>query len=183
VSWIRLLRSEGDQDNRLRISLPRDTPFALEGSIRRGESRVRLGGLSVASVDLELVQGEHAVGFDIPAPRPLESFAVDASQGSFSFTGLGNASPATVDVGGSMGELLVDLGGAWRNDADVRGRWRMGEVRVGVPAGVRTEVGEIDVFLGGSDTSGLRGADEPGEEAPKLTLSFSGSLGEIVITR
>jgi len=182
VSWIRLLKVEDEQENRLRITLPRDLPFALEGVVRRGESRMRLGGLSVRELDLRLLQGEHRLEFRAPTPLPMERFAIDASQGNFVLDGLGNASPATLVARGSMGEMLLGLDGAWRNDAEIHGGWRMGELRVRVPAGVHVNVDEIGMFLGGSDTSALRSLAPAPQGAPTLSIAFSGSMGQISVT-
>jgi hypothetical protein len=166
--------------NELRLIVPRDTPFVLAGSIRLAESELQLGGLWVAGVDLEAGIGELEIGFDAPTPVPVESFRVDQSVGVLRIRSLGRASPRTVDITRSIGELRVDLDGDWRNDSDVRVSCGIGQCRIDLP-----EEAQVDLVRGGIliGETNLPEIERPpaAEGTPVLRLEVHGTLGEIKV--
>lgn len=181
VSWMRMLFGDQHEDNRVRIVLPRDVPFVLDGDIGMGVSRIDLGGLSLIAVDLDLGMGEHRVGFSEPTPSPLERFVVDAGMGEFDVDRLGHASPAEVRVTGRMGEFSLDLHGEWKNDAEITAGWRMGQCTVRLPSDVAVKSEGANVMMGGANLSGLRNRPDPPPGAPTLTIRVSGSMGELTV--
>jgi hypothetical protein len=183
VSRLRMLFGDQHEKNRIRIIVPRGLPIILEGRLSTGFSRIELGGLWLTEVDLKAGLGEHEIRFSKPTPRPLQRFELEAKMGEFEVGELGNASPAAVTVNGTMGELRLDLHGAWKHDAEIRTRWRMGECVVRVPEGVAVETGGTGVSLGATDYAALRGLPPPPEGAPKLKLNLGGSMGEVRISR
>jgi hypothetical protein len=183
VSWIRALFKETDQDNRINISLPRGTPFVLEGSIGIGESILELGGLAIRDVDLELGTGAHELKFGEPAPVPMESFDLAGSIGELRVSGLGNASPQTVKVSHRIGEVNIDLRGAWLRDTEVAIRCGIGECAVRVPDNVGVELLSADVTLGEVTSSGLDLSRPPEPGVPTLRLELSGRIGEVRLSQ
>ncbi len=163
-------------DNRIEITIPRGHPIDLVGEISMGEFEADLGGLWVRRVDFELGLGDHFIEFRDPLPYPMESFRAEASMGSVEVRSLGDASPATVEVEHSMGELFLDLKGAWQGDAEVEIGFSMGECRVWLPENVRVDIEKASVGLGESSIDRPR-TDLP-EDAPSLTLRLNGSMGE-----
>ncbi len=165
-----------DIDNRIEITIPRGHPIELVGEIGMGELEADLGGLWVRRVDVELGMGDHFVEFSDPLPYPMESFRAESSMGSVEVRSLGDASPSTVDVSHSMGEVLLDLTGAWQDDAEIEVDFSMGECRVWLPEDVRVDVEQASVGLGESSID--RPRTDPPEDAPTLTLRVNGSMGE-----
>jgi hypothetical protein len=80
-----------------------------------------------------------------------------------------------------MGEMRLDLRGAWRSDSEVIGRWRMGALRVRVPEGVRIESEGATILLGAADLSGLRRLPDPPAGSPTMRLDLSGAMGELLV--
>ncbi len=172
-----------DPDNRLELYLPEGTPIVLEGQIGLGESRLELGGLWIESVDLEIGLGDHSIDFDEPLAVPMTRFEIDGSIGELSVRRLGNASPAHVRVDHSIGELYVDLRGAWQNDSDVFVDSSIGECRVNLPAeGIGLELIGTSIMIGESDTRKARRRGEVPADAPVVRLRASHSLGELRLT-
>jgi len=172
-----------DPDNRLDLYLPAGTPITLLGELGIGESRLELGGLWIESVDLETGIGDHGIDFDEPLPVPMTTFKVDGSIGELNIRRLGNASPASAHVNHSIGELVVDLNGAWENDAEVFVDSSIGECRVNLPAeqyGV--ELIGASVTLGEANTQRARGRGEAPAGAPRVRLRVRHSLGELRLT-
>jgi len=165
---------------KVKVIIPRDSPFFLTGKITMGESDVELGGLWLTGVDLTTGMGEHAVSFSEPVARPIESFEVDGSMGALSIRDLGNASPRSTDVHLSMGELKVDLEGPWAQDAEVGIRASMGECTIRLPDRVNVDLRRASIGLGERTVRGIRDR-EPIPGAPTLRLSASHSMGELQI--
>ncbi len=165
-----------DIDNRIEITIPRGHPIDLAGEVSMGEFEADLGGLWVRRIDFELGMGEHFIEFSDPLPYPMESFRTESSMGSVEVRSLGDASPSSVTVDHSMGEIFLDLKGAWQGDAEVDVDFTMGECRVWLPEDVRIDVEQASVGLGESSLD--RPSVEPPADAPTLTLRVSGSMGE-----
>ncbi|HKQ60016.1 MAG TPA: hypothetical protein VJS92_01950 [Candidatus Polarisedimenticolaceae bacterium] len=166
--------------NHVRIVVPRGVPFALEGSIGTGESRLELGGLWIVRTDLKLGVGEHRVSFSEPAPLPQEEFLLDASIGELGVRQLGNASPRTVKIGHRIGDVELDLSGGWSRDAQIQAECGIGECRLHVPEDVGLEVTDSALMLGEHRTpTRSRAPGRPG--GPTLHLSVKGQVGELSV--
>ncbi len=179
--WLGLILGGGRHniDNRIEITIPRGHQIDIVGEVGMGELDADLGGLWIRRVDVELGLGDHFVEFSDPLPYPMESFRAATSMGSIEVRSLGDASPGSVEVDHSMGELFLDLKGAWQDDAEIDIGFSMGECRIWLPEDVRVDIERASVELGESSIDRPR-ADPP-EDAPTLTLNVSGSLGEVDI--
>ena len=166
-----------EQENRVRLILPRDVPIVLEGRVGIGQSTLELGGLWIVGVDLDVSLGEHRVSFDEPLAIPMGRFRIDGSVGVLEVDELGNASPREAWIKHSIGEIGVDLRGAWRRDAEVDVVCGIGPCDVRVPKDVNIDLLRAGVMIGESSGPGRRTDPEPG--APTLKLSVSGSIGEV----
>ena len=133
--------------NRVEITIPRGQPFELVGEIGPGESEIDLGGLWLRAVELELNAGDHFIEFREPLPEPMASFVLDASVGEVEVRKLGDASPRTVEVDHGIGELFVDLQGAWRQDAAVDIDFGIGEGRLWLPENARVDIESARVAI------------------------------------
>ncbi|REJ84183.1 MAG: hypothetical protein DWQ36_17325 [Acidobacteria bacterium] len=167
-----------DPQNRLRISLPPDKPFDLVGEWGVGEVHAELGGLWLRTVDLEIGTGGHSVSFSTPTVQPVGEVRLRKSIGELEVDQLGNASPASAVITQRIGELRVDLDGAWIADADLTLRNRLGELDVDAPRGARIEVsgeaqGLVERRIDLPDESALP------DDAPLLRLDLSAQVGEV----
>jgi len=176
------IEHEGSE-NEVRLIVPRDTPFALEGEVGLGESRIELGGLWLLDLDLGIGIGEHEVRFSEPLAAPLERLRIDGSIGESRILRVGNASPSSVEIDHSIGEILVDLRGAWRNDATVEIRCGIGSCGLRMPRDVGVRLDDVGVMIGESNLSVLQDWPEPAPGEPILTLSITNRLGEVRIER
>ena len=164
--------------NEIEIIVPRGHPFSLQGDMGLGETRIDLSGLWVQDVDLEFGAGDHFIEVREPAPFPMGSFQVESSMGEMEIRGLGDASPKSVDVEHGMGALFLDLQGAWRQDADAKVRFSMGECRVWVPEQARVDLKRGNVSMG-ERVSRLPDYSELPDDAPTVALDVRGSMGEM----
>lgn len=169
--------------NRLRLIVPRDMPVELEGRIGTGASRFELGGLWLVGIDLDLGTGSHVLRFGEPLAAPMERFELRASIGELRVESLGNASPRSVVVHHRVGEVNLGLHGGWSRDATVELRCGIGECAVQVPESVAVSVKDSGVKLGERDLSELQRNPAPGPGVPTLTLTVTGTLGEVRVGR
>jgi hypothetical protein len=146
----RLLRSgfEGvDHENHLTVYLPRDLPLSLNAQIRKGESELELGGLSIRTARLDLEMGEHSVRVSEANPIPMEDLEVRSGMGEIKMWDVGRLGAGKITFWGKMGEVDLDLGGEILRDTKLYARMRMGEMTIGIPR--NSEVNLRDsVFLG-----------------------------------
>lgn len=178
--WLGLLMRGGTHSsNRVTITVPRDQPMDIVGTIGMGESEVDLGGLWLREVDLELGTGDHFLELTEPLRVPMDRFAIDGSMGSVELRSIGDASPRSVRVNHGMGELLVDLAGKWRNDATIDVDFSMGECKLWLPEAVNIDVARARVSMGERRVKLQEREEMPG--APTLTLNLSGSMGELSV--
>lgn len=179
-----LLRGGGNNPgNRVKIIVPRGHPLRLVGEISMGESQIDLGGLWVREVDLDMGAGDHFVEFREPLPFPMERFAMKTSMGGVEVRSLGDASPAEVRVEHGMGDLFLDLEGAWRNDSEIRADFSMGQCRIWLPDGVNVVLDRRSVSMGEARIDELPDPSTLPAGAPTLHISASGSMGELRIER
>ena len=172
--------SGNNSHNEVEITIPRGHPIRIVGDIGMGETKMDFGGLWVQEVDLEFGPGDHFIEFREPVPFPMTRFAVDSSMGEMEIRGLGDASPKMVSVDHSMGELFVDLQGAWRQNAEAKVSFSMGGCRVWVPEEARVDLQGGKVAMGES-VNRLPDYSELPEDAPVITLNVRGSMGELRI--
>ena len=168
-------------DNRIELTIPRDRLVELVGEIGMGESESNLGGLWLRRVDLEYGMGDHFMEFREPLPYPMNSLRIDGSMGNVELRGIGNSSPREVSVEHSMGDLLIDLDGHWRNDAQIKGSLSMGQIRVWVPDEVRVDA-DADVSMGEVRVDTFDDSGLP-DDTPLLSIDVDGSMGSVVIER
>lgn len=156
---------------RVRVWLPRDVALRLDLRFEEGGGEVDLGGLAVTEADLRMSKGGGDFRIPEPGPFPMEHLRIEGRMGGGSFTGIGNASPKTLDAEFRMGGVNLDLRGAWQRDAEIRVNGSMGGAAVIVPSDVRV--------IGAPGRVGLpEDSDLP---APTLRLDVSWSMGEVEI--
>ena len=175
-----LLRSQNAGANEIRLLVPRDTPLALTGRVGVGRTRADLSGLWLTGIDVEVGVGDHHFGFEAATREPVGRVRFEGSMGELTLQGMGFASPEELTVDQGMGELMVDLTGPWRQDAEVRVDLGMGELLVRVPEGVAVD-DRVDVGMG--EVVRRLGDQEPPAGAPRLTLHVDGGMGEVVVRR
>jgi hypothetical protein len=126
-------------DSKVQVFIPRDIPIELIIDSEEGGFEAELGGLWLTDARIDFAKGGFALEISEPLKEPLGSLVIQGSMGGFSAEGLGNASPAVLDVNCSMGGAEVDLTGQWLNDCAARLSIRMGGMAVIVPDDVKVE--------------------------------------------
>jgi hypothetical protein len=171
-------------NNELTLYLPVDIPIVLEGNVGIGASHMRFGGLWIHEIDLDIGIGEHRIDFDEPLRQPMQRLILDASIGEVRVSRIGNASPRTVEVDHSIGEIFVDLDGAWKNDSNITVQSSIGQCTIGMPPeDIRLDVRNVSTTIGESATAAASRRDVAPEAAPTVSLTVSHSIGEVRFVR
>lgn len=164
----------GGKHPRVRIHVPADVPLELDVAVDNGALEAKIGGLWLIEADFSVDRGATVMEVGSPLRQPMRRLSMSGSMGAFVVSGLGNASPARLDLESSMGGMVLDMGGLWLQDSaiTVRSSRSGGEIRL--PDDVRVE---------GLDASFLEPTRVP--ETPRPTLRFSpdSQLDDITIER
>jgi hypothetical protein len=163
----------GSAPPKLRLALPRDVRFALGGLVDRSFAAMELGGMRIETTQLDVSGGAASLSFLVPLVEPMEHLSLIGNKGSVEVTGLGNASPRTPVLRQRLGELDVDLRGAWRRDSEVRIETRLAGGAVWLPQNVDVEGLERRL-------SSPRPAEAREIPVPTLQLSVEGDRGALI---
>jgi hypothetical protein len=154
----------------LRLHLPPDAVLELGVEVAQGGAAIQLGGLSLASVEINVEQGGVDLQIDEPLLQPVERISITTAMGGANLEGLANASPKKLDLRYSMGGMTANLRGPWRNDSDITIEGSMGGGTVWLPD---------DVILEGLDRGGVAAPDDPELKPPTLRFTTSSAMGEL----
>ena len=159
-------------------------PLALNVKAGAGDGRLDLSGLRVSDLDVDLGAGNFVLRFDEPSPIPMDRLTIDAGASKMEILRVGNASPEAFRVHGGVGDMSVDLTGAWRRSADLTIRAGAGTLRLTLPADVSVKV-ETRGGLTNVEAYGLRQMggtytnDAYGESDLELTVSILTGVGNV----
>ena len=173
VDFLKIVFFDGIQP-KIKVTIPVDTPLALELVLSQGGGMAELGGLWLTSADIEFSQGGFELDVGEPLHSPLERLSITGSMGGFDAQSIGNASPRVLEIDHKMGGLMLDLRGAWSQSADIDIRSSMGGGLVMLPRGVNL-VGVPGGSFGTSST--------PEIERPTLSFTVRSEMGDIEFTR
>jgi hypothetical protein len=186
--WVRIFASIGggggsNKPPKLTVTIPRGSPVDLDLNMSMGKSEVDLGGLTLGEVSVRSAMGEHRIDFQEPVVEGLRQLRLDNSMGNVVLENLGNARAKSVTSSGSMGNITVNLGGAWPPgaEADFNFEQSMGELTVRVPSTIRLD-SEVRTQDGKTTKSGDTAAPED-PKAPSIRLRVNSSMGNARVVR
>jgi hypothetical protein len=157
----------------VRVYLPPDVPYALEGHFGKGVTDVELGGLWLTEIDLDVEKGAFNLSIGEPLVNPVDVVRIRGTQGSLDTRSLGNASPGQLEIDFRMGRASVDLRGLWLNDANVLVQSVMAGSEIVLPRDVRIAglEGHVPIVV----------AQDPELPPPTLRVSVSRVFGGLSV--
>jgi len=179
-SMFRRMMTEGGvhldkDDNKITVYLPRGVPIALNAQASKGTSDLRLGGLALQAVTLDLSMGEHSLSVDELNPLQMDRMEARASMGETHLKGLGNLRAGEIELWGKMGEFVIDMGERIDRDTKLVARMRFGEMSLHVPPDARVK-SHTSVFL--ADANGKL-SDDTARTGHLLEIDSAASFGEV----
>ena len=104
VRMVAALRSRGDGvHNDLTVTIPEGVAIELVLSLRAGETRTDLGGLTLVDREAHLSMGEHRLDFSRPLAQPLPRVQVKGRMGDVHLENLINARAVEFRTASRMG--------------------------------------------------------------------------------
>jgi len=102
-----------------------EVPLEIDAEIGASRGELDFTGLRLERLSLETGASDLVIRFDSPNPVPMEELFIQAGAANLRVDGIGNAGPERIRVEGGVGNLVIDLRGAWPRSA-----W--GEIEAGI---------------------------------------------------
>ncbi len=154
--------AEPGAENEWELGFSPDVPLDMDIDIGAAKGRLDFTGLQVTSLSLDAGASDIVVSFDEPNPAEMDRMTIRTGAASLRVDGVGNGSPERMRVEGGVGDILLDLSGAWSHSAEVSITAGVGNLTLRLPADVGVRV-TAEGGLGNIDAG------------PGLTLSEDGS--------
>ncbi len=174
-------RNEGKLDLTLSTESDLDLTFEM-GAVR---SDIELGGLRIERLELQTGASETQLRVSAPNPLDAERVSIQVGAADFDMEGLGNLNAREIEIHAGVGDVRIDLGGEWRQSADLQVEMGLGSLELRLPGqDVGVEILQ-DSFLTALDAKGLerRGGRylTPGFEraSRKVRVEIDAAFGKI----
>lgn len=140
--------------SRLGVALPRDVDLDLRMELGAVRADVELGGLRLRELSLATGAAESRLHVSEPNPVELDRARLQAGAAELTALRLGNLNANFISVEAGVGEVTLDLTGAWRRDAEVSVEMGLGALHLRFPEGLGVRL-ERESFLVSLDPQGL----------------------------
>jgi hypothetical protein len=178
------MRIRNTEAGELRLQLSPDVPLELDLDFGAVEADLDLGGLRLASLDVETGASETEIRFDRPNPATCDRLDITMGAAGFTVRGLGHAGCDRVEAEGGVGDLTLEFDGEWRRDMEADITMALGSVTLIVPEDIGVRV-DKDTFLTDFDRDGFykRGdtyySDSWDTAERRLTVHLEGAFGSM----
>lgn len=170
----------------LSLQLTNRSALDLELSFGAAEAQLELGGLRLRTLSVET--GASATMLEVSSANPevCEDVEIDVGAARFEARGLGNLNARSMEVNGGMGEVVLDFGGEWRGDLDLKVSMGLGSLTLRVPRGLGVQI-QKEGLLAGFDSQGLikRGdvyySENHEQAAHQLAVRIDAAFGSIKV--
>lgn len=188
------IRQGGDQEkwgvpsgnvrNRWELELSPQVPLALNIRAGAGEGELDFTDLMVSELDVDLGAGDLVLRFDEPNLVPMDHLTLDAGASRIELLGVGNASPEMMRLQGGVGDISVDLTGAWSRSTEIIVRAGAGAVTLHLPKDlgveVKTKAGLTNVEVYGLRQMGSTYTNDAfGETEIELLIDVTSGIGNL----
>lgn len=174
----------GDERNRWELEFSPEVPLEMDVKAGAGDGELDLTDLQLTALDVDIGAGDFILRFDEPNEFEMDHLTLDAGASRLEALRIGNASPEKVRVRGGLGDISVDLTGAWSHSAEVRITTGAGSVTVHVPQALGV-LAEAEGGLSKVEAPGLRQVgdtyvnDAFGKAEMELHLQITTGVGEV----
>ncbi len=168
----------------LEIGVSRDVPTDLRIAVGAARSRLDLGGLPLTNFSLETGASETKISFDQPNPGRMRELRIKAGAASLKADDLGNAHFDRLRVEGGVGDVTLNFGGDWTQDATASIHMGLGSLSLRFPTDLGVRIDKSTV-LASFNASGFIKTDSGyetrnwGSAAHHLELEINAAFGSI----
>mgnify|MGYP001150379390 CR=1 FL=1 len=174
----------GSVRNRWELEFSPRVPLDVNIRAGAGEGELDFTDLLLSELDVDIGAGDFVLRFGASNPVPMDHLTLDAGASKIEIISVGNASPETVRVQGGVGDISVDLTGAWSRSAEITIRAGAGALALRLPDDVGVEV-ETRGGLANVEAYGLRQMggtytnDAFGQTEIDLTINVLTGIGNV----
>jgi hypothetical protein len=148
---MRIGKQEGGE---LRVELARSVPMELTLEFGAGRANIDLGGLALTDLEVHTGAAEATIDVSRPNPEAMARARLEVGAADFTARRLGNLNARRIEVNAGVGDITIDLTGAWQQDGAVQINMGLGSLQLRLPDGVGVKLQE-KTFLTSVDTQGL----------------------------
>lgn len=132
----------GNVRNRWELELSPEVPLEMDVKAGAGDGELDLTDLQLTALDVDIGAGDFVLRFDEPNRAAMDHLTLDTGASKIEVRQIGNADPEQVRLRGGVGDISLDLTGAWTHSADVKITAGAGSLTVRFPddLGVLVEV-------------------------------------------
>jgi hypothetical protein len=180
--------SDGRRSSNLDLTLGSTGTLALDVRSGAAEALLDMSGLPLTSLLVSSGASDTRVRFDRPNPVRMKNLTLSTGAASIVADQLGNANAEEIVVRSAVGEIQLDLSGAWQNDTEVRAEVTLGTLTIRVPRdlGVHVETSRVLAGLSheGFERSGSAYVTENWETATRKVRIYAQTVvGYLTIQR
>ena len=174
----------GNTRNEWELEFSPQIPIEMRIDVGAGAGNLNLSGLELSELDLRMGAGDFEVRFDESNPVEMRELTMETGAAKLDIRGIGYASPEKATVNGGVGEITLDLTGAWSNSSEVDITTGVGSITLRLPddIGVRVETdgGLTNVEAGEfRRTDGAYVNDVFGETEVELRIHVTTGVGNL----
>ena len=137
------------------VELSPDVDLTIEANLGAAESSLELGGLRIEDLAVSTGASRTEVRFSRANPGRCRQAQVTTGAAEFRVKQLGNSGCRRWTIEGGVGQVRLDLDGAWPEGAEVRVRMTVGAVVLEAPRDLGIRI-ELDRFLAAFERAGFR---------------------------
>ncbi|MGD2144509.1 MAG: toast rack family protein [Anaerolineae bacterium] len=145
----------GNIRNEWELEFSPEVPLDLDVRVGAGDGELDFTSLKVTDLDVDIGGGDLILRFEEPNAVAMDHLTLDAGASKIEVHGVGNANPETMRLQGGVGDILLDLTGAWSHSAEVKVRAGAGALTFRLPDDIGVEV-EARGGLAKVDAYGLK---------------------------
>ncbi len=125
-----------DNQARMNVALSTQVPLDLSLEFGAGLAEVDVGGLRLTDLDVETGASETRMTVSRPNRERLRHARIAVGAAQFTGEGLGNLNADRFEIEAGVGEVILDLTGAWERDSDIEVRMGLGSLELRIPDGL-----------------------------------------------
>lgn len=170
----------------LDLTLSRSVPLRLDVEVGAADVEMDLGGLQLASLELQTGASRSLLNMTEANPIRMEFADISAGAAEFTARGLGNFNADRISVDAGVGDVHLDFTGAWERDAQVEIDMGLGALHLTFPEGLGVMIRK-DSFLTSFDASGLRKRGDAfysenwDDAGRRITIDLDAAFGSVDI--
>lgn len=172
-------------ENEWELAFSPDVELDMELEIGAVDCELDLGGLALTRLSIDSGASDLVLRFDEPNRAEMERLRIQVGAANAEVRSIGNASPQNVRIDGGVGNIALDLTGAWANSSDIRITAGSGMLTLRLPrdVGVRVEMegglGDIEADADLHYEDGVYTNDAYGEAAINLLIEVTVGIGSV----